>query len=279
MNTEIDKFISSLLDDIKNNRVKLPTLPQIAMKVSDAIRDPNATAKSISKIISTDAALTARLIQVSNSAFARGNSKIENVQMAVSRLGMKMVRNLVTSLIIKQLFHTKYPVLKKRMERLWVHSTYVGAISYVLAKKHTVLMHDEAMLGGLVHDIGELPILAHAEKFPDIASDPVELDNIITNIKPALGKMMLQSWGFAPELVCVADECEKLQRNPSKVPDYADVILIANLHSYVGTQHPMTKVNWAEIPALAKLGMNPEDSIETLQAAKQDIMEVQKLLT
>ncbi|NOX43223.1 MAG: hypothetical protein GXP19_05755 [Gammaproteobacteria bacterium] len=64
-----------------------------------------------------------------------------------------------------------------------------------------------------------------------------------------------------------------------KKPDYTDVILVANLHSYLGTQHPLAKVNWAEIPALRKLGMNPEDSIETMQAAKTDILEIQKLLS
>ncbi|NOX43222.1 MAG: HDOD domain-containing protein [Gammaproteobacteria bacterium] len=95
------------------------------MKVSDAMRDPDATAKSVAKIIGTDAALTARLIQVSNSAFARGNSKVENVQMAVSRLGMKTVRNLVTSLIIKQRFHTKYPTLKNA----WKHFGYIAPMS------------------------------------------------------------------------------------------------------------------------------------------------------
>lgn len=279
MSEQIDQFISGLLDDIKNNRVKLPTLPQVAMKVSDALRDPDSTAKSVAKLISTDAALTAKVIQVSNSAFARGNSKVENVQMAVSRLGMKLVKNLVTSLLIRQLFHTKYPSLKKRMEKLWLHSTRVGALSYVFAKKYTVLAHDEALLGGLIHDIGELPILAHAEKFPDIATDDEKLDEIITNIKPALGKMMLKMWGFPPEILKIAEECEKFDRNPSDSPDYTDVILVANLHAYMGTNHPLSKVNWAEVPALKKLGLDPEGSLQVMKEAKDEIMEVQQLLS
>ena len=279
MSDEIDLFITSLLDDIRNNRIKLPTLPQVALKVSDALRDKNASAKSVAKVISTDAALSARLIQVSNSAFSRGNSKVENVQMAVSRLGMTLVKNLVTSLLIKQLFHTKFPLLKKQMERLWVHSTKVGAISLVICKKYSKLMPDEAMLAGLVHDIGELPIIAHAEKFPNIASDQAKLEEVITKLKPAIGKMMLQAWNFSDELILVPDECEKLDRNPSDKPDYADIIMLANLHSYMGTQHPLSKVDWGNIPALTKLGMDPQGSIETLQEARDEIMEIQKLIS
>lgn len=279
MSDQIDDFIAGLLDDIKNNRVKLPTLPQVAMKVSDALRNPDSDAKSVAKIIGTDASLTARLIQVSNSAFARGNSKVENVQMAITRLGMKLVRNLVTSLLIKQLFHTKYPALKKRMELLWVHSTKVGSISYVICKKYTTLMHDEAMLGGLVHDIGELPIIAHAEKYPDIATDSAKLDEIISKLKPSIGKMMLEAWNFTPELIPVPDEVENYDRNPSDKPDYVDVILLANLHSYMGSKHTMIDVNWAEVPALKKLGMDPAGSIQTLQEAREEIMEVQRLIS
>ena len=278
MSDEID-VLKSLIEDIKDNRIKLPTLPQVAMKVSDAMRDNNASAKSIAKVISTDAALTAKLIQVSNSAFSRGNSKIDNVQMAISRLGMKIVKNLVTSLLIKQLFHTKFPLLKKQMERLWVHSTKVGAISFIICKKFSRLTPDEAMLAGLVHDIGELPIIAHVEKFPDIASDPAKLENIISKLRPSIGKMMLETWNFSPELIPVPSECEILDRNPSDTPDYTDIVMLANLHSYMGTQHPLGKVNWAEIPALEKLGMDPQSSIETLQEAREEILEIQKLIS
>lgn len=279
MGTEVDEFISKLLDDLKHNRLKLPTLPQVALKISDAIDNPKSTAKDVTRIVATDTALSARLIQVANSAMYRTNTAVEDVQSAVTRLGMKQVRNLASSLIIRQMFHTKFAGLKTRLEHLWIHSTHVAAISYVLAKKCTKLKPDEAMLGGLVHDIGQLPILTYAEKFPAIAANETTLDDIAAKLGPVLGKAMLQTWKFSPMLVSIASEHEDLGRNPAGAIDYTDIVLVANLHSYIGTQHPLAKRNWAEVPALQKLGLTPDDSIKTLQEAHADIVEIQKLLS
>jgi HD-like signal output (HDOD) protein len=277
MTDNVDKFISSLLNDLKRNQLKLPTLPQVALKVSEVIDNPESRAKDVAKIISKDAALSTRLIQMANSAMYRGTSHVEDVQTAVARLGLKLIRNMVTSLLIKQLFHTRYDKLKNRMELLWFHSTLVGAISFVLASKYTSLKADEAMLSGLVHDIGALPIIAYAEKFPDIANDEQILDQIIEKIGPILGKTMLQTWHFSPDLVAVAAECKNLQRQSDKV-DYTAIVMVANLHSYLGSKHPLGKVNWPEIPAFKSLGLTPDESINTLQEAKENIREIQQML-
>jgi len=279
MEEEVDKFIFNLLDDLKHNRLVLPTLPQVAIRVSDTLDNPDSTAKDISKIISTDVALTTRLIQISNSPIARGTSKIEDVQSAVTRLGLKVVKNLITTLLIKQMFHTKYDSIKKQMEQLWSHSTQVAAISFIIARDHSTLKPEEAMLGGLVHDIGELPILSYAEKYPGIANDGNTLKNICTKIGPVLGKMMLSAWRFADELKIIPAEREQFKRNHSEKEDYVDIVLLANLHSYIGTKHRLAKVDWAQIPALKKLGLSPDESIKALYEARGEVQEIQKLLT
>jgi HD-like signal output (HDOD) protein len=279
MATEVDEFINKLLGDLRRNDLRLPTLPQVALKITDTIENPNSTAKDVTRVVATDAALSARLIQVANSALYRSATRVEDVQMAVTRLGMKQVRNIATSLLIRQLFHTKYEGLKKRLEKLWSHSAHVAAISAVLARKHTKLKPDEAMLAGLIHDIGELPILAYAEQFPAIAASETTLDEITEKIGPALGKAMLQVWKFAPPMITVVAEHENLARNAPGEPDYCDVVLVANLHSYLGTQHRLGRANWADVPALKKLGLSPEESINTMKEAREDVLEMQRLLT
>lgn len=279
MPEDVDKFISTLLDDLKTNRLKLPTLPQVAIKVGNIIDDPKTTTKEIAKIISTDAALTARLIQVANSVLYRGISPVEDIRTAVTRLGIKLIRNIVTSLIIRQLFHTKYDILRKRMEKLWLHSAHVAAISYVLAGKYTSIKPDEALLGGLIHNIGELPILTYAEKFPSIADSEETLDNISGSIGPVLGKTMLQAWKFPPSLIIVAAEYTNIQRSSPGLIEIIDIVVVAKLHSYIGTQRHLAQTNWATIPAFNKFKLTPEESISTLQKAREEILEIQKLLT
>lgn len=275
---DVVKLITEILTDLKANRLKLPALPQVALKINSIIDGPDATAKKIAQVISTDTALSARMIQVANSPMFRVGSTAENVQTAVTRMGMGTVRNIVTSFLVSQLFHTKHDVLKKRLMRVWSHSAHVAAISHVLANRFSKLKPDEAMLAGLVHDIGKLPLILKAENHTELANDSACLDTLDEKLHPALGKVIVQTWGFAPDMVIAVAEHENLARDSEKI-DLADIVTVANLLSYVGKQRHNTQTNWAEIPAFNKLDLGPEDSIAALEEARDEIAEIVKLLS
>lgn len=275
-----EKFIATLLDDIAKGRLELPTLPEVAMKVRKMVDDPMTSADTLAKIVSTDAALSARLLQVANSVFFRGLNSVENVRTAVVRLGGVCVRNVVSSLVMNQLYQAKETApIKKELLELWVHGTRVAAISSVLAKRLTRLDPDEAMLAGLIHDIGTLPILKRALDFPELLADREALDRVIEHMHADIGKLILEEWHFPEELLQVAAEHEDLQRDLGTEPDYVDIVMIANLHSMMGQAKNRHKdIDWNEIPAFRKLGLTPEQSIATMAEAQAEIAEVQKLL-
>lgn len=275
-----DKFIATLLDDIAQNKLVLPTLPEIALKIRKMIDDPAFSVDKLAKVVGTDAALSARLLQVANSVFFKGLTQVENVQTAVVRLGSVCVRNVVSSLVMSQLYQAKETVaIKKDLHGLWVHGAKVAAISHVLAKRCTKLDPEVAMLGGLIHDIGTLPILRRAVDFPELLEDREALNRVITSMHQDIGKLILEEWHFPEELQAVAAEHEDLQRNTGGAPDYADVVLVANLHGYMGqANNKFLEVDWSRIPALEKLGLTPESSIAALAEAKSEIGEIQKIL-
>jgi HD-like signal output (HDOD) protein len=68
--------------EIDANRLILPTLPDIALKVRDIVSKGDASASELANMIVTDAALSARLIQVANSPLYRGTKEVKNIQMA-----------------------------------------------------------------------------------------------------------------------------------------------------------------------------------------------------
>lgn len=277
---DVDTLITEILADLKAGRLQLPTLPQVALKINDAIDDPDTSVKKVAKVLSTDAALSARVIQVANSPLIRGSTPVENVQSAVMRMGIKSVRNLVTSLLVRQMFHTRYPVLKQRITLIWRHSVHVAAISYVLALHHSTLKPDEAMLAGLIHDIGKLPIIGKAENHPDLAKDPGMMDTLASRLHPALGKVILKAWHFAPEFIAVAAEHENLTRESDQL-DLTDIVTVANLHSYAGNKHssnPHQHVDWNTVPAFRRLDLDPSSSMDVLKEAREEIHEVQRLL-
>ena len=277
MDTLVDKFVGEILEDIKTNNLKLPILPEIAFKVREAVSDTNAAAAAIAKAVSSDATIAARLLQVVNSPLYRGANAINSLQSAIARLGPPLVRNLVTSLILKQLFQSKSPLLRQRMQVLWEHSTQVAAISHILARKFTRLQPDEAMLAGLIHDIGVLPILLKAENYPELLADETKLNEIIDKLHASIGRLILDAWKFPPELVMVAAEHENLTRISDQT-DYTDIVTVANLHSHLGSKHRHAKVKFTDIPAFTKLGLTPESSISAMEEAAAEMKDVKTML-
>jgi HD-like signal output (HDOD) protein len=272
-----NRFIGVVLADIKNNCLKLPTPPEVAVRVRRAVEGNEASTAQIARLIGTDAALSARLIQVANSPLYRGRTPIDNVQTAVTRLGNKMVRDLVTALLMKQLFQSRSPLLRKRMEVLWLHSAEVSAFSSVLARRFTSLSAEGAMLAGLLHDIGALPLIVRAEDFPEIANDPDLLESAIERLHGQIGKLLLDTWKFPPELSAVAAEHEDLSRYSATV-DYVDVVTVANLHSYMGGSHRLSKVNWGDIPAFGKLGITPKETVALMEEMRGEINDLRQMI-
>ena len=272
------QFLASFLEDINRNRVVLPSLPEVAVQVRKLVNDPNANTRQISRLIGTDPALTARLMKMVNSPLYRGQEKIENIQNAVTRLGSAQVRNLVTSLVMEQLYQAKGTQhTKQRLKTLWTHSAKVATLSYVIARRFTKLQPDQALLGGLIHDIGVLPILRRAEAYPQLANDPEALEEVIKHLHTIIGPVIMDAWNFSPELVAVASQHEDAWRSEGTDVTYVDVVIVANLHSYLGTKHHLTQTDWSKIPAFSKLGLTPEESISTLEAAREELQELRSL--
>lgn len=259
----VKDFLAYVQAELKANRLKLPTLPDIAIKVRDAVADSNVTANKIAQIISTDPALSARLIQVANSPLYRGTSEISNIQSAIIRLGNGTIRNLVTSLMTQQMFEAQSPLLKDYFHHIWEQSVNVSAICRVLSNNVSYLDQEEAMLAGLIHQIGKLPILALIDKMPEFKDSPSRIDKLLEVAHPHVGKLIMDSWHFPAELKKATYEYVNFQRDSGPQADYVDVVQVAFLQSIIGTDHPATRIDWQTVPAFAKLGL--ETDVEVLE--------------
>ena len=273
-----EQLLVDLQNQIDNNELILPTLPEVALRVRDAVESDDTSAGQIAEIVATDTALSARLLQVANSPLYRARNPIDNLQNAIARMGYAVVRNLVTTLVMRQMFQATSESLDVRLRRLWEHSVQVSAISRVLAGQVNGLQKDQAMLGGLIHDIGALPILVRADDFPELLEDEVLLDSVITKLHPILGEKILRTWEFPESLIAVAAEHENLSRSPSHGPDYVDVVMVANLQSYIGSDHPYAELDWSEIPAFERLGIATDVNVIEIEDHKEELEEIEHIL-
>ncbi|MCX4025505.1 HDOD domain-containing protein [Endozoicomonas sp. SM1973] len=267
-----ERIEEEILDALRNDELSLPTLPEVALKVRETAEDPEAGVNELAKVISNDAAITARIIKVVNSPLMRTSREIDNIQMAVNRLGMTYSANLATGLAMEQMFQATSDVVDKMMRDVWSKSTEVAGICNVLCRHYTKLQPDQAMLAGLMHKIGALPVLTYVESISSIP-DSITLAHVIEKTHPTLGTKILEAWDFPSMIAKVPEEYIKFDRNSPKV-DYVDIVMVANLQSLVGTGHPYTEMDWSSIKAFEKLGLDPnvdmneaEDLSDEMEAA------------
>ncbi|BAP80702.1 MULTISPECIES: HDOD domain-containing protein [Pseudomonadaceae] len=274
MSTLADKVQQALTQAIENDELVLPTLPEVALRVREAAEDPDVSIPTLAKVIGNDTALTARIIKVVNSPLLRTNREINDLQMAISRLGINYTSNLATGLAMEQMFQATTDVVDRKMREVWNKSTEIAAISHVLCRNFTRLPADQATLAGLVHQIGVLPILTYAEEHSALLSDSISLNHVIDRIHPIIGEKILRAWEFPDPIATVPAQYLDFSRTSAKV-DYVDIVQVATLQSYIGTSHPFTQLDWNQIPAFAKLGLDPSTLLqedEDLSAAMDAAM-------
>ncbi len=280
MDREKEKHITKLINDIQSHKITLPSLPEVAVKVRKFVDDPDMGIAQLSKAISTDPALSARLLQVANSPFFRCMTPSSNLNNAISRLGGVCVRNIVTSLVMAQLYKTNISgAIKGYMKELWEHSTTVAAYSNVIARKFTKLDAEEAMLTGLVHSIGALPILTSASNDQELSSDFDTVVDLVTEFHTDIGKITLEEWGFPENMITAVAEHEDLDREHEGEADLTDVITVSTLHATLGKKNKPPTRPWDEIPAFKALNLTPEQSIDAMIEAKDEISAIEKLLS
>lgn len=275
MSSISDKVRTEIIDAIDNDRLLLPTLPEVALKVREVAEDPEATINKLAEVIGNDAALTARIIKVANSPLLRAARQIDDLNMALMRLGMEYTSNLATGLAMEQMFQATSDMVDKRMREVWSRSSEIAGICHVLCKHRSKLKVDKATLAGLVHKIGVLPILTYAEENSSLLSDSMTLDTIIEELHPIIGEKILQSWDFPEDLLNVPSQHAQFNREADEA-DYADLVTVAMLQSYMGTDHPYAKMDYSQVTAFARLGLDPdmqsaeaEDLSEDMEAAMQ----------
>jgi len=269
-----EKVQQELLRAIDNDELVLPTLPEVALRVREAAEDPDVSIHDLARVIGNDAALTARIIKVVNSPLLRTNKEITDLQMAIGRLGINYTSNLATGLAMEQMFQATSEVVDRKMREVWNKSVEVAGICHALCRHYTRLMPDQATLAGLVHQIGVLPILTYAEENSELLADSISLNHVIERIHPVIGDRILKAWEFPAPIAEVPGHYLDFTRDSAKA-DYVDIVQVATLQSYLGSQHPFTEMDWSDIPSFAKLGIDPQANLnedEDLSAAMEAAM-------
>lgn len=260
----------ALFDEItelfKSKTITLPSLPEIALYINAALEKDDISTKKLSKIIQMDPVIAARVVQVANSPLY-GDTRNDSIQDALARIGIDGVRTIVMGVVLRDLFMPNTQLVIDTMTKFYEHSIRTGVICYELAKKLPDFNRDQAFMAGILHDIGVVPILVVADRYPKIAEKDKSLAAVLSHLKSYIGGMVLQQWDFADKFSEVAKHAYDWNRKVEKA-DYCDLVQVALMHSHLVGGEKVKGPELSELPAFKRLGfdkVNPVDNIQTLK--------------
>lgn len=228
-----------MLEDIAaemSEDIVFPTCFDVSLRLRNALRDPTIAIERIAEIVLVEPLICSRLIRQANVAARVSRNEVRDVPTAVIKLGLKAVRNIALAVAINQLVRSKELLhFSDLSRRLWEHSIYTSSAAAVISRRLSSINPDEALLAGLVHDLGAFYMLYRAAQYEELRARPDSLRYLIVNWHESIGESLLFALKLPAELVEAAsyhdDPRPPLLENPSSL---GDVVYAANAIASVG---------------------------------------------
>jgi HD-like signal output (HDOD) protein len=246
-------FVQQLATDLSTGNLELPMFPDSVVRIQQAFRVEEVDIDQIVRIISSDPAIAARVLQLANSAALRAAAEITDVRQAVIRMGNKLVQSSVVAFALRQVERNEALSAESRvvLKDIWEESVERAARCYVIAKKFTKLNADEALLAGLLSVIGRLYIFMKSQEYGAI--DYAEMETILADWHPSIAKAIAESWDMSAELASALEM--QLDTDPplQEKASLAEVLSAAGLIlKYNATGTPLVA---SDYPLLMRLGI------------------------
>lgn len=189
---------------------ELPPLPAVAARVLAMAEDERTSAIDLAHVLSTDQALTAKLIRISNSAFYGFARRISTVREAVVVLGFRQVRQVALGTSMMTAFRVPSRLASVfDVDLFWGHSVAVAVAAESIAKRTRAARAEDAFTAGILHDIGRLVFsLLEPDRFREaveLARDarvPLEEAELVVlgTSHTELGEALGRRWKFPTHL-------------------------------------------------------------------------------
>lgn len=233
-----DLLLRILSEQIQSGQLRLPSLPEVALRVRDIADDPKSNLQQIAAVVARDPVLSLRLIRLANTAHYARSAKVTTVLGAAHRIGLRAIRNIAIAMALEQLFLVQSPIVRHYMEQAWLRAITACAAATALFNHCTPTLSDASHQGGLhvenvtllalTHNIGLLPILAEAERHDDIFANPSFLERAFMHHGGEIAAAIFAHWQFDSALIDASRHWRNLHLQPAAI-DYIDFIRLGAL--------------------------------------------------
>ena len=271
------RFVSDLAKELSTGRVELPSFPEAAARVQQVLSDDSITSERIARVISADAGLAARVLTMANSTLLhRGGAQVTDLKAAITRIGYDHIRVAALAYANGQLRRAaELAPIRADLENCWQEGIRVAALAHAIAKESRRVRTDEAMLAGLLHNIGKVYMFARAPRDTGAVS---RLDDaVLRPWYPSIGQALIENWKLPEEIaIAVAGQLE-FERRHEGPPDLQDLLIVAvHMAEQIASNVPDDNALVQAPPAMAlgltdsalvRIMLESQTELEMLQAA------------
>ncbi len=141
-----------------------------------------------------------------------------------------MVRTTALGVAMGQMLRAKDVVLFSEVSRnLWEHSIRAAAASRLLARQSARVSPDQALLAGLVHDLGAFYMLYRSAQYEELRLRPDTVKYLILQWHESIGVSLLDALGVPEEIVNATIDHDQQRALPETMRTLADVVFVGNV--------------------------------------------------
>ncbi len=244
----------------------LPTLPSYVFELNTLLSSSSVDLKRVGKVIRNDPSLSAQVLRLCNSALFSLRRRVLSIEEAAILMGSERLRTLVLTCSIMEFTGRQLP--RGEVQSFWQHSFMSGMLSERIAKWVEYSEREQAYLGGLLHDIGALPLLVVANEENALAcntkSGPwggtLEAEKEFFGMNHCeVGRWIGQSWNFFPSFIDVFENHHHPERS-IRDPHLVGIVAAAD---HFCEEHSLDRPLENEMQELGESGSSPEDEFLT----------------
>ena len=225
------QMLEDIARELSSGSVVFPTCFDAALRLRKELQNPDLPIQRMVKVVALKPLVATRLMQMAGSAlYSPDGTPARDLQAAINRLGIEQVRTSALAIAMNQLLRSKETAVFGDIARaLWGHSIRTAAATRLLAQTYTRINPDQALLAGLVHDLGAFYMLYRAAQYEELRVRPGTVKHVMLQWHEGIGVSLLSALGLPEDIVNAVTDHDQPRSLPDPLRTLGDLVYVGNL--------------------------------------------------
>ena len=227
------QMLEDIAHELSSGSVVFPTCFDAALRLRKELQNPDLSITQIARVVALEPLVATRLMQLAGSVLhSPDGTPAGDLQAAINRLGVDLVRTTALAIAMSQLLRSKETALFGDFARaLWGHSIRAAAATRLLAQTytHSRINPDQALLAGLVHDLGAFYMLYRAVQYEELRMRPETVKYLMLQWHESIGVSLLSALGLPEQIVNAVADHDQPRSLPETLRTLEDLVYVGNI--------------------------------------------------